>query len=475
MVTVLPLKRTDPPVHLLNIYCPPKLKDITFADIFSRALKVAGRDPLLIVGDFNAPCKLWGYHKEEKRGRKLAELISTLGITLYTDPVHPTWIGNSVNRDTCPDLTLTKNIRHADWINAEDTLGSDHCIVNTIVYTCPLQRPIAQARLPDWTACRQSLSAQTSVLETGYASWAQTLVKTLHKHERQIQLSERTTDVDNHLLHIWDARKGLTKRLRRQKPNRKLGLRIRALTQQAAEYAAQLADSNWVERCNTAANQMSSRNTWMLFRSFINSLQSRGEMQKQLHRACHNFQGNSTQLAQTLGDKYLCQIQDPRGREYLYAGRDNTELDRPFQHHDLRAGLAKMRRGTAPGQDKITLKLLANLPDLAYEVLLEYINAAWKGEHPLPPDWKTQLVTFIPKTGKPINTDDLRPTSVTSCVGKLMETMVRDRLSDYLEERNTFADTIFGFRPHKSAQDVLLLLSTKSWIRSNTLATTRLS
>lgn len=104
------------------------------------------------------------------------------------------------------------------------------------------------------------------------------------------------------------------------------------------------------------------------------------------------------------------------------------------------------------------VKLLADLPDLAYEALLEYINAIWKGEHPLPPDWKTSLVTFILKTGKPMNTDNLRPISLTSCVGKLMETIVRDRLSEYLEERNTFAGTMFGFRPHKSAQDVLLLL-----------------
>lgn len=137
-------------------------------------------------------------------------------------------------------------------------------------------------------------------------------------------------DVDNHLLHIWEERKSLTKRLSRQKHNRKLRLRIRALTQQAAEYAARLADSNWVERGNTAAKQMSSRNTWRLFRSLIDPLQSRGEMQKQLHRAFHNFQGNCTQLAQTLRDKYLSQIQDPHGWDYLYAGRDDTELDRPF-------------------------------------------------------------------------------------------------------------------------------------------------
>ncbi|XP_037570627.1 uncharacterized protein LOC119452748 [Dermacentor silvarum] len=36
--------------------------------------------------------------------------------------------------------------------------------------------------------------------------------------------------------------------------------------------------------------------------------------------------------------------------------------------------------------------------------------------------------------------------------------MVRDRLSTYLEIQNTFADTMYGFRPHRSAQDVLLKL-----------------
>ncbi|KAH7967128.1 hypothetical protein HPB49_022959 [Dermacentor silvarum] len=71
MVTALPLRRTDPPVHILNICCRPKLKKITFADTFGRALKIAGRDPFLIVDDFNAPSRLWGYRKEEMRGRKL--------------------------------------------------------------------------------------------------------------------------------------------------------------------------------------------------------------------------------------------------------------------------------------------------------------------------------------------------------------------------------------------------------------------
>ncbi|KAH7980111.1 hypothetical protein HPB49_013081 [Dermacentor silvarum] len=209
MVTILPLRRRDPPLHVLNVYCSPKLKRVTFAYLFCRALRVTGRDPLLIVGDFNAPSQLWGYRREELRG-----------------------------------------------------------------------------------------------------PWSQHLLKHLHSHETQIQLSDAATDVDNHLLHLWEARRSLVRRWRRQKHNTKLKAPISELTQRAPEYAAQLADSNWVDRCNTAARQMSSRNTWRLFRALIDPTQTRTETQKHLQRAVHAFPGNTTQLAQKLRDQYLCTAQD---------------------------------------------------------------------------------------------------------------------------------------------------------------------
>lgn len=457
MVSVLPIRRSDPPVHILNIYCPPKLKNVTFSETFTQAMQVAGRDPLLIVGDFNAPSRLWGYPREDTRGRKLAELLSTLGLTLHTDPASPTRVGNSVQRDTCPDLTITRNIRHADWLNTQDTLGSDHCVLNTTVYMRPLKRPLTQARIPDWTTFRTTLPI-VDPLQSGYDTWSKSLTSTLKQHEQLIQLTETQTDVDNHLLHLWQARRSLTKRWKKQKHNRRLKKRILELTEQAAEYAAQLADTNWVDRCNTAARQMSGRNTWRLFRALIDPTQTRTETQRHLHKVMHNFTGTTTQLANTLRDRYLCTTKDPRTAAYSYAGKKNTQLDTPFQLHDLQAALRKMKRGTAPGRDQVTVKLLANLPDAAYATLLKYINSIWDGETPLPLEWKSALVTFIPKAGKPIDVENLRPISLTSCVGKLMETMVRDRLSEFLETQHTFADTMFGFRPQKSAQDILLQL-----------------
>lgn len=354
-----------------------------------------------------------------------------------------------MTRDTCPDLTFTRNIQYAEWANTEETLGSDHCILNTIIRTKALAKPIRHARLPDWSTFRLNYNTATSILERGYDAWSQELVRNLRSTEKEIQLSEAVSDVDNHLLHLWEARHCLVRRWRRQKHNRKLKVRIAELTQKAAEYAAQLADANWVNRCNTAARQMSGKNTWRLFRALIDPTQTRTESQKHLQRAINSFQGDTIQLAHKLRDQYLCSTQDPRGSAYSYAGSENAKLDEPSQLFELRKALAKMKRGTAPGRDKITVKMLANLPDPAYESLLAYINSVWSGDVPLPIEWKTALVTFIPKTGKAVNTDNLRPISLTSCAGKLMETMVRDRLSEFMENQCTFAESMHGFRPHR--------------------------
>lgn len=228
MVT-LPLKKQNAPLHILNIYCSPKFKNVTFAALFSRALKAAGRDPLVIVSVFNAHSTLWGYVREEKRRCKEAELASTLGLTLHTDPAHPTQVANSITRDTCPGLTFTKNIRHAEWANTEKTLGSDHCILNTTVRTKPLARSHAQARLPDWTKFRQNYTNSAPIREQGYHAWSQELVT--HLRWTETQLSEATPEVDNHLLHLWEARHCLVRRWRCQKHNRKLKTRIAELTQ----------------------------------------------------------------------------------------------------------------------------------------------------------------------------------------------------------------------------------------------------
>ncbi|KAH7960472.1 hypothetical protein HPB49_020132 [Dermacentor silvarum] len=282
-------------IHILNVYCPPHLQRVTFAELFYRALQAAARQPLVVVGDFNAPSPHGGYHYEKARGRKLKELISTLGFTLLTDPAHPTHLGNSVTCDTCPDLSLTRNIRHVTWENLEDTLDKNaanpgpsphHGLVSFSHHAFP-PAPIP-AGLPGMGII---CPPHTSIIHR------------MHLYPA----------IDPHLPHLWEARHSLTSRWPRYKLNRKLRSRIQALTAEAADCSAQLADTNWVDTCMKAAGQMSSKSTWLLFRSLLDPSTTRGETQRQLRRTYYAYQGPTSQLANDLCDRYLCRTVDPKG------------------------------------------------------------------------------------------------------------------------------------------------------------------
>ncbi|KAH7945866.1 hypothetical protein HPB49_016620 [Dermacentor silvarum] len=150
----------------------------------------------------------------------------------------------------------------------------------------------------------------------GYSAWATHALSTQRSHTRVIQTTQAAPAVDPHLLHLWDARRGLLHTWRRHKLNRKLKARIAALTEEAAAYAAHLNDTNWVETCTKAAGQMGSRWTWRLFRSLLDPSSTRGETQRQLRRALHGFPGTSAQLADKLRDRYLCRTVDVVEPEY---------------------------------------------------------------------------------------------------------------------------------------------------------------
>lgn len=86
------------------------------------------------------------------------------------------------------------------------------------------------------------------------------------------------------------------------------------------------------------------------------------------------------------------------------------------------------------------------------------MNKHWQAGS-IPQEWKHAKITFIPKAGKKLNTENLRPISLTSCLGKLMEHVILTRLQNYAEDINLLPETMIGFRAHLSTQDILLQLN----------------
>ncbi|XP_077543351.1 uncharacterized protein LOC144155642 [Haemaphysalis longicornis] len=71
---------------------------------------------------------------------------------------------------------------------------------------------------------------------------------------------------------------------------------------------------------------------------------------------------------------------------------------------------------------------------------------------------QTAKTILIPKPGKPPSIENLRPISLTSCVGKVLEHVLNNRWQRYLEGEGLYPDTMLGFRERLSTQDAMILL-----------------
>lgn len=277
------------------------------------------------------------------------------------------------------------------------------------------------------------------------------------KQTKEFTLTQDCPAIDAHLMHLWEARRSLTKRWKKRRTNRKLRIRIAHLTQKATDYARQLSQQNWSQFCTTLQGTLGTRRTWHLLRSLMGSKETKSAASHQLKRLIHNYQGTEEDLLEELKKPW----EDTSDKAPLphepYMGGSNQEMDAPFTIAEIEAVVQNLTRNTTPGKDKIPNKLLRNLDTTALEALLEYINEHWIAGT-LPSQWKHADITLIPKPGKPLAPGNLRPISLTSCVGKLLEHMVQNRLSPFIEDNGHFPTNMYGFRPHLSTQDILLQL-----------------
>lgn len=180
-IEVILRNKEDCSHFILNVYSKPRAQHHRFHSLLEAAKKKAARNPLLIVGDFNAPHTSWGYSYTTKKGRMLWEQIQKCHLTPQSDPFTATRIGTSVQRDTSPDLTLSAGISEMQWTCTEHTLGSDHYIIQSdILSVKQYTAPIRHTHFTDWNKFRKIRDQQNS---RGFSepadleNWTQQLIK----------------------------------------------------------------------------------------------------------------------------------------------------------------------------------------------------------------------------------------------------------------------------------------------------------
>ena len=127
---------------------------------------------------------------------------------------------------------------------------------------------------------------------------------------------------------------------------------------------------------------------------------------------------------------------------------------------ELDGVIKNLKGGSSPGEDGIQNEFLKALPSKAVEKLLDLINLSIV--EGLPDAWKSASITMIPKKeNKSSSPANYRPISLTSCVGKLAERVVKNRLYSFLESKNLIVKEQSGFRKKRGTADNLVSITQK--------------
>ena len=113
-------------------------------------------------------------------------------------------------------------------------------------------------------------------------------------------------------------------------------------------------------------------------------------------------------------------------------------------------------KNTAAGPDEIHYMVIINVPKEVLMLVLNVYNII-SSENLFPKQWReATVIQFLKPNKNPKEAKSYRPIALTSCVCKLMERMVNDRLMWILETQRILDDAQYRFRENRSTLDVFI-------------------
>lgn len=122
---------------------------------------------------------------------------------------------------------------------------------------------------------------------------------------------------------------------------------------------------------------------------------------------------------------------------------------------EVNLALELMHNGKAPGKDGLPIELFKLIFTIDEEWLTSILDLCISAAH-FPSCWKNSKVILLEKPGKDKSKcDAYRPICLLDNWGKILDKIVTNKLSHFLESNHRLNDMQFGFRRHRSAIDAL--------------------
>ena len=428
--------------------------------------------PCLIVGDFNAYSSVWHCSGTDTRGRAVEGFLQDNNLVLLNDN-SPTRIG--YNSETTIDLSIcSPSISLAlDWEVLSSPRGSDHCpiIIKLPDTENPSLAPSWSIKRANWeifsacpswnnlpptdgdkdlllddfysrlmNACDEGIPKYTPCKFYPKPWWTPELRVSKQKREHHYQKYRRSRNVED--LYNW-------KRARAQHKNN----------------VRKAKELSFREKCTTLKYGEPPEKFYRTMKSF------KGIKPKSIHILKENSQTYSShqqiadKLAQTMAkisstsnyhDNFL-----PRKRvvedNLPDFGNSSQYYNRPISPDEFNFAISNST-DSAPGYDQIYYSMIKNLPPPAKSHLLAIFNKFFLDSF-FPEKWEHSIIFPIPKPGKNhYLSDNYRPIALTSCLCKLLEKILNERLHEFLDINKVLTNIQCGGRRGRSTLDHLVRL-----------------
>ena len=432
----------------------------------------------MIFGDVNAHSPLWDWivERTDKRG-KIVENWMAMYNMVAANLGGPTHTNRKTGKETAPDVAIihTSILDKTTW-ETGDTFGSDH---RPIIFTY-------QGRMPK---VNNTPKYRWKLSKADWESYAKEIDKNLPRCYRRKNINKLEKRIRKTILKAANKYVGKKK----CSPSNKTWMTepIKEAIHERNQLRNRMPESRaeWIEACRRTATLVKEekekqwkeyveevdkdtdgRKIWRTIRAMDGRMppQRKNEVLEVDGVGYVEDEDKAEQFAKTYKQfSRLPKRKTDRERKRSIIKRMRAKLAAPgpLEESEQDLTMAEMNRaifgaGTnkASGDDDIPYEFIKNLGPHAKEMLLHLYQRCWEGEG-IPSRWRHAVIKTLLKDGKdPKLTTSYRPISLTSCLGKILERIIAERLMYVLEERNLLNPNQAGFRQGRCTTDQVLKL-----------------
>ena len=443
-------------LNIFLIYRPPSSSVLNY-NMLCEVVRAAPKDSL-IIGDINLPNIDWRNLTSDNFSRDFMNSCIDNNFVQYIDfPTH--------RKNNILDLVLSNN----DCVISVENLGplsnSDHVML--LIHSCVdfLVNENNEVKL-DWSKANYDEMKNNLLnknwlnvlnsdnIESNWQSFKSVINEVIKKN---VPISNRS---DNSSKPIW--MNGHIKRLQRRKTvlykrmkitNSDNDKKVYHETEKELRKAIRRAK----RKIEVKISKKSGNEGKNCFNKYIKSKLSNHTGIGPLIDENGQVTGDSKKMADILNNQFSSVFTSDTG---AYQDIPNMNVEDELMRitvtdEEVRNKIDSLKFGKAPGPDGISTSILKNLKEQLIEPLRILFQQSIDQEC-VPEDWKRAKVVPLFKKGAKGVAANYRPVSLTSTVCKLLESIIRDAITDHLIRYNLLRESQHGFTSNRSCQTNLI-------------------